>query len=153
MKKFMACLLYSGVMGSVLMGGLFYMNHLIEKAETTYNMFPLMIFSLIYPLIMGMLFGLPQMISRLKRRGVLHFDVIKFAAIGLPALYIFVIPIFYYFTKIGGCLPLSRTIMLSDSGGTVLLTIVGVVLGYVLFESIGRKPDQSGSHVTLEENG
>ncbi|WP_163527473.1 hypothetical protein [Halobacillus ihumii] len=152
MKKFLCCLLYSAVMVAVLLGGLFYMNHLIEKAETSYNMIPLMIFSLIYPLIMGMLFGLPQMISRLKRGGVLHFDVIKFAAIGLPALYIFVIPILYYFTKIGGHLPLSRTIMLSGSGGTVLLTIVGVVLGYVLFESIGRKSEQAGSHDTLEEN-
>lgn len=110
---------------------------LLEKGyeETFMNPIPFMIFSMLFPIFMGMLFRLPRVVRGIIEKRVLnwHFHWQKMITFGFPALYITIAPVLYY-TPIGDALPFAaRLAQLSDSH---LTTITGLIFGYVLLDSL-----------------
>lgn len=106
---------------------LFQYEHILqEQSKVTFDYFSSLLYSSLYPLLIGLLFALPKFIQALKGEGRWNFDWLKFTAIGLPALFgaaVFLI----YFSPIGKYLPP----MLIGIFGTKFSTICGIVFGYL----------------------
>ena len=135
------CLYYficTVVFGFVFCLGITYKVWLVEQAASTFDGMPALIFSSILPILMGLLLRLPKLILEIKDKKEGMFDWIIVVAIGIPSLYIVTLPILPY-TDFGGLLYfVNFTNYLLVSGDTTLMTIAGVVFGYVLLDSLKK---------------
>ncbi len=59
-----------------------------QEIKTTFNPYPLAIFSTLYPIFIGILIGMPKLLNELKKEGIWKWDWIKSIAIGLPTAYV-----------------------------------------------------------------
>jgi hypothetical protein len=87
MKRFFSYLLYTILMAYILLLGVKYETFLKKQASITFDGMPYFIFSIIFPVIMGLLFGLPQFIKEMKKDNSFTIDLVKLATICLPAMY------------------------------------------------------------------
>ncbi len=121
-------------MGFILYLGMGYQVRLREESATTYNLMPFILFATIFPIFIGFLLRLPKLIIEIKEKKQWSFDWIKVAAIGIPSLYLAMIPILaIYF---GMNLLFAKEFMLL--GDTTFTSIAGVVFGYVLLDSLKK---------------
>ncbi|QFT89599.1 hypothetical protein FIU87_13140 [Bacillus sp. THAF10] len=134
MKRFLFYFLSTIVIGFIFFLGYEYLGTVSEEAKRTYNMTPLVILSTIFPILMGMLLRLPKLIMEIKENKQWTFDWIKLTAIGIPALYIAVIPLVYITFEIN--MWLASEIMFTSN--TTLITMAGVVFGYLLLDSLKK---------------
>ncbi|MHA6261370.1 hypothetical protein ACXYMX_16020 [Sporosarcina sp. CAU 1771] len=94
------------------------------------------IFPFIFPIVVGALLRLPKLLVEIKQNKQWDFDWVKFIGIGLPSFCIILlcyspfIPISNRFT-----LFLPNLIFQGDS---TILTIAGVVFGYILLDSLKK---------------
>lgn len=117
--------------------GVNYQEELRISASRTYDPFPLMQFSQVYPLMVGAYMALPRFISRLRRKGGLSVDWLQILIIGIPTLLISASGIlFYYFPSYQLNSLIGRVYVKYGLLGTALM---GVVCGYTLLNSIARK--------------
>lgn len=138
MKRFLSYFLYSIVMISILVGFLKYQIHLNQQASMTFNSLPSMIYSITFPIVMGVLLGIPELINRVKNRTSSVFNWVMFLAVGIPTLYIVFVPLLY-FTKLGDYLPFASIFVQSDLIGASITTMGGVVFGYLLINCFKNK--------------
>ncbi|WP_243840690.1 hypothetical protein [Paenisporosarcina antarctica] len=112
-----------------------YNIRLVEEASQTYEMLPVLIFATIFPIVIGFILRLPKLIMEIKDKKEWTFNWIKVIAIGMPTLYILLLPILSY-TSFGMDLLFAKELLLI--GNTTLITIAGIVFGYVLLDSIKK---------------
>ncbi|MGP4108844.1 hypothetical protein [Virgibacillus sp. L01] len=93
---------------------------------------PVLLFATIYPIVIGLFLRLPKLIIEIKEKKQWTFDWVKVVAIGIPALYIASLPIL---STTGINFVFSIDLMLM---GTKLITIAGIVFGYVLLDSLKK---------------
>ena len=111
-----------------------YKVRLLEETRTTFNIIPFIIFDTIFPIFIGFFLRLPKLIIEIKEKKQWSFDWIKVAAIGIPTLYIAMIPILtIYF---GLDLLFARGFLMV--GDTTLTSTAGIVFGYVLLDSLKK---------------
>jgi len=132
-KRFLYNLGCTVVIGFLLYFGLMYKVDLKEEVDMTYNMKPLIIFSTIYPIIIGLLLRLPKLFLEIKERKHWTFNWTKVIPIGLPALYIALLPSLVFLTGIKFLF--AKELIFLDSS-SVITTTAGIVFGYVLLDSV-----------------
>ncbi|WP_053367968.1 hypothetical protein [Bacillus sp. FJAT-27245] len=137
MKKFLHYLGSTLFVCIILYMGMKYHFHLKKEAEATYQMLPLLFFAVVSPIVIGMVLRLPKLILEILERKRWTFDWAKIVAVGLPALYVAMLPYVYY-TQIGGHLPLAKEFAILEY--SAIPTAAGIIFGYVLLDSF-KKPD------------
>jgi hypothetical protein len=139
LKKFCWYLIYAVAFIIIL---LWLTNHAEELrivVSRTYKPTSLIIYTAIYPVIIGMLLSLPTLYSKMKKEGRITLEWIRLVAVGVPALILTLSQILYWFT------PFGRIIypMLPEWGlAKETVMVGGIFLGYTLLSSI-RKVDRT----------
>ncbi|KQL50229.1 hypothetical protein AN963_10285 [Brevibacillus choshinensis] len=132
-KRFIGYLSYIIIVAFILKTLMQYELVLVERTQATYDSFPSLLYSTIYPMFLGMLFALPSLVEQIKIEGRWTFDWVKGIALGLPAL--FGTTIFLtYFSPIGIYLPFKTLLMF----GTKFSTICGIAFGYLALSSFRK---------------
>lgn len=135
LKRFLYYFIWTIAIGFVLYVGMQLQLQVAERAQLTFNIFPLHLYIALFPVIIGLLVRTPKFILQLKERKSWTFDWILFAAVGLPALYL-VIMTFLPFSPLGRWLPIHMFLYIN---GSTVTTIAGLVLGYMMLDSFKIK--------------
>lgn len=125
------------VVGLLLYLGMEYQMKLRNEMAVTFNSEPVFIYSTIFPILIGMLFRLPKLILEIKDKKRWSFDWMKAVIIGLPSLYIGIVPILAFYFPGNMLFPQFELLL----GHTYFTSIAGIVFGYVLLDSL--KSDHS----------
>ncbi|WLR51722.1 hypothetical protein LC040_02110 [Bacillus tianshenii] len=135
MKRFLLYFSWTIVVGVVLYFGIRIQAELKEQFKTTFEIMPALIFSTVYPIIVGMLMGTMKLIQDIRAAKSWSIDWMKIVAIGLPSLYVTFIPLLYFTIPYSKYL-LFATEIINLGGGSLLSTISGIVFGYVFIDSL-----------------
>lgn len=132
MKRFLFLFFSTVVIGIIFYVGMDYQVSLREKSAINFNLKPFIIFASIFPVFIGMLLRLPKLIIEIKDKKRWSFDWIKIIAVGIPSLYIAMIPLLVI--AYGTNLLFSKAFMLL--GDFTFTSIAAVIFGYVLLDSL-----------------
>ncbi len=146
MKRFLSYLSWTLVIGIVLYYGMQLQEQIIEQSKMTFNPFPRQAYIALFPVGIGLLINAPKVLLHMKNKTDWTYDWIKFAAIGLPTLYL-VVMTFLPFSPIGaGRVTLPMHVFFSE---TTVTTIAGLVFGYIALASF-RFADTKVSQQNIE---
>lgn len=96
---------------------------------------PVVLFTTLFPIIIGLLLRLPKLIIEMKQNKLWTFDWIKFIAIGLPTLYI-ISMVILPFTPMGeGSIKVPEILWI---GSPTIQIIAGIVFGYTLLDCLKK---------------
>ena len=121
-------------MGFIFYLGMDYKVRLREESATTFNLMPYLIFITIFPVFIGFFLRFPKLIIEIKEKKQWSFDWIKVVAIGIPSLYIAMIPILSIYFGLN--LLFAKEFLLL--GDTTFTSTAGIVFGYVLLDSLKK---------------
>ncbi|WNS40809.1 hypothetical protein [Paenibacillus sp. MMS20-IR301] len=119
----------------VFIFGLKYQYHLQVEARKTYQLNSSYVFSVLFPILFGLLLGSLRFIELLRKAGKWKINWIKLCVFGLPSLYVSLFPLLYW-SGLSIDLPLGFLLITS---GTTAHTISGLMLGFLLFYVLERK--------------
>jgi len=129
-KRLIKLFVYVLVIGLVAGWGEYHLVSLRQEIKTTFNPYPLAVFSTLYPVFIGISIGIPKLLNELKKEGGWKWDWVKLIAIGLPTAYISCFLVSVY-TPLGTYLyPEVFDVLLSNS--RFMVTLSGVALGILL---------------------
>ncbi|EGQ27913.1 hypothetical protein ABZ756_02580 [Mammaliicoccus sciuri] len=131
MKRFFYYFAWSIGIGLMIYLGMKWEFQLKETASMNFNILPVVLFSAIFPIVLGMLFRLPQLFIKIKENKKWTFDWTKFLAVALPALLIVVLYILSYLAIV----PVVHFLLI---GGQTLVTVAGIIFGYTLLDSFKK---------------
>ncbi|UOQ92149.1 hypothetical protein MUO14_16855 [Halobacillus shinanisalinarum] len=100
-----------------------------------FELFPVIIFAAIFPVVIGLFLRLPKLIIEIKENKQWTFDWVRFIAIALPSLYIITMSILPYSSLGEGSISIPEVILI---GSPTVTTIAGIVFGYVLLDSFKK---------------
>ncbi|WP_186673008.1 hypothetical protein [Sporosarcina sp. BP05] len=133
MKRFMYYFVWVFFIGFICyLGSLYYMS-LKSIAQTTFDNKLFLIYSLVFPVIIGMLLKLPVLVKDIQQQKKWTFDWVKLLAIGAPTFFIVTSPIWIY-TSFGEHFSDYLRITIS----TPFATAAGIVLGYCLLDILKK---------------
>ena len=132
MKRFLFIFFSTVVIGFVFYIGLEYQVRLRERSAIVFDIKPFIIFASIFSIFMGMLLRLPKLILEIKDKRKWSIDWVKVMIIGVPSLYVAMIPLLII--SFGTNLLFSKSFLLL--GDTIFTSIAGVIFGYVLLDSL-----------------
>ena len=89
----------------------------------------------IFPMIIGILFSLPSFLSNFNKPGFWHMDGIKLFSVGIPTLYVAILPLLY-FSPIGKYFPAVGLITTPNSAPAI---ICGTIFGYLILSVFSKK--------------
>lgn len=135
MKRFLFIFFSTAVIGFVFYLGMDYQMRLREKSAIIFDIKPYITFASFFSIFIGMLLRLPKLILEIRDKQRWSFDWIKVIVIGIPSLYIAMIPLFAI--VYGMNLWFANVVMLL--GDITFTTIAGVIFGYVLLDSLKSK--------------
>ncbi|CAG9622307.1 hypothetical protein [Sutcliffiella rhizosphaerae] len=133
MRKFITYFFWTLFIGSVFYFGLMYQDHLINEARMNFNMLPAVIYATLFPILLGILLRLPKLLKEIKEQKEWSVNWIKLLTIGLPTLYIAIVPPLSFSTS-SFYLPFTMQIVHLD-----VTTVVGLIFGYVLLDSLKKE--------------
>ncbi|KAA0956374.1 hypothetical protein FQ085_12765 [Planococcus sp. ANT_H30] len=140
MKRFFYYFIWTLVIGFLIYLGLYFQEQLVTKSQTTFTLYPLRAYIILFPIIIGLLLRTPKFILEIKERQNHSFDWIKFIAVGLPVFVILVFSFMHYLPNSESWTPVfNMNINLILYSGTTLPTIAGLIFGYVLLDSFKNK--------------
>lgn len=131
MKRFLYYFVWTVVIGLIFYLAMKWRVHIVGLASLNFEFFPVVLFSTIFPIVMGLLLRLPQLIIEVKENRKWTFDWAKFTAIGLPTLLILVV----YGISYLGIMPVIDFILISEP---ILTTVAGIIFGYILLDSLKK---------------
>ncbi len=135
MKRFFRYVIWVIIISVLIYCGLRSEIYLKEQSEMSFDILPIMIFTYIFPIIVGMLLRLPQFLSENKGKKKWSFDWVKIIGIAIPVLYIALLPYLAY-TSFGDQLILVEQVLALGKATTSLTTIAGIVFGYIVLDSV-----------------
>lgn len=136
-KRFGYYLLYSLAFVFIMLVGTYFGLQLQETAKYSFRMMPIFIYSMIFPVVMGVFVGIPSLITNMQKPGAWIIDWVKLIAIGMPFLYIAMLPVIYY-SPVSFLVPKFMVAILSTYTPRV---ISGFMLGYLLISVWGKSPE------------
>lgn len=131
MKRFLFIFFSTVVIGVIFYFGMDYQMKLREKSAIVFDLKPYIIFASLFPVFIGMLLRTPKLIIEIKDKKKWAFDWIKVLTIGIPSLYIAMIPFLAIFE-----INLLFSISVMMLGDLTFTAIAGVIFGYVLLDSL-----------------
>ena len=133
LKRFVAYFLYALFIAYVFSWAEKYAMHLHRLAAATFNYYTSIGFSIFYPIIIGILIGLPKLLAQLRKEGFWKWDWVKFLAIGIPAFFLGIYPLLVYLPYLSPHLPSELPVFFLMTYKTqVLIPFSGIVFGYLL---------------------
>ena len=132
MKRFLFLFFSTVVIGTIFYLGMEYQVRLREQSAIKFDLKPYIIYASIFPVFIGMLLRLPKLIIEIKDKRKWSFDWVKVLTIGIPSLYIAMIPLLAIF--FGTNLLFSKMFMFL--GASTFTSMAGLVFGYVLLDSL-----------------
>lgn len=112
-----------------------YQVQLEEEAKMKFELFPVVRFATLFPIVIGLLLRLPKLIIEIYNKKKWTFDWVKFIVIGLPCLYVITMSILPYSPLGEGSIPIPDIIIM---GSPTVTTIAGIVFGFVLLDSLKK---------------
>jgi len=136
MKRFLYMFCWMLVIGFLFYCAIQWRMSLVILMKEELLFLPLMIFTVVFPIILGMLLRLPKLILEWKQYNKWSYDWMKFFVVALPNLFVLIIFVLSYFKVF--------TVMhVFIVGEYILPTVVGLVFGYVLLDCIkGSNSDE-----------
>jgi|SRR5699024_3730819 len=128
-KRFLYYFGWTIMIGFIIYWGMKYQSQLEETAKREFELFPVIIFAAIFPVVIGLLLRFPKLIIEIRENKQWTFDWVRFVAIALPSLFIITMSILPY------SYPITEIILI---GGPTITTIAGIVFGYVLLDSVKK---------------
>lgn len=144
MKKFISNIIYAALLVFLLYGGSQYYQVLRITAGRTFHPIPVVVFSSIFPIIIGIYLAIPSFFSKVRRQGMWEVDWSKLTILGTVSLLLAITPILYFLSPIGQNVPWLVVWLIDFSQG---YTIAGVVFGYMIL-SVPKKINKSEKHNT-----
>lgn len=133
MRNFLKYFFWTVVIGLICFIGLRYQLELREEGSRNYYIIPSVIYATLFPILFGMLLRLPRLIREIKEKKEWTLNWVKLLTVGLPTLYITLVPLLAL-TFLGKYLPFAMKIIQLD-----VLTISGLIFGYLLLDSIKKQ--------------
>jgi hypothetical protein len=136
MKRILTSLFWSFMILLLLYLGVVLQARFKEYQEMDFNPKPYIIFTVAYPILMGMVIRLPQLITGIMKKKRWCVDWIKLCVIGLPSLYIAISPLSFFIN-----IPIFNLNLVNNmfSAGITVMTVAGVISGYIILDSIKEK--------------
>lgn len=131
-KKFLGYLLYTVLIGLVLLKCSQYEQQLKHLVARTYRPLPYFAYISLSPVAIGFLMGLPKLAGNFFKEGTWRFDLIKFVAVGIPALFITTMPFVVFSGLINHQAFLKFYSILHQSFSIATQTVAGIAFGYLL---------------------
>ncbi|MGI8386840.1 hypothetical protein [Robertmurraya sp. P23] len=122
--------------------GLKFQASLYLNSQETYEVFPYYLSKSIFPLIIGVFLAAPHLYKTFTKTGKWKLDWVKLIVVGLPFIYLSIVPILYYSEVLDLNLPFSSYAMGGYFGGsasTSFETINGIIASYIVLTSINKK--------------
>jgi hypothetical protein len=122
--------------------GLKFQANLYLNSQETYEIFPYYLFKAIFPLIIGVFLASPHLYKTFIKTGKWKVDWVKLIVVGLPFIYLSIVPILYYSEVLTLNFPFSSYAMGGYFGGgasTSFETINGIIAGYIASTSMIKK--------------
>ncbi|ARK32650.1 hypothetical protein [Halalkalibacter krulwichiae] len=132
MKRFFHYFISTVLIGAIIYYGFLFHKHLEEQAAITYHVSTLVVYSILFPILLGMLLRLPRLIREIRQSKKWQLNWAKLVAVGLPSLYVTIAPVLY-FSAVGPYFPF--TVQLLQIGDRSML-VAGMVFGYVVMDSL-----------------
>lgn len=137
-KRFAFHFIYLTIIIFVVFQGLKYDNLLAQRAKETIDKdIYYWIYFTLFPIVVGSLLTVGRFVIRAKREGQWKVDWIKLTVIGIPMLYITLIPILSFTLFLGINLPFAEYLMTFGAGKITFIS--GTIVGYVLLDSIYKE--------------
>ncbi|SEQ87775.1 hypothetical protein SAMN05216232_3535 [Virgibacillus subterraneus] len=95
----------------------------------------LTIYSIVLPILIGMILRLPTLIKEIKEKKKWAIDWVKLCAIGIPTLYISQASFLYFYLP---SVTLPFSVMLVRNPDMPLTTISGMIFGYIVLDSLKK---------------
>ncbi|MEI3609144.1 hypothetical protein [Pseudogracilibacillus sp. SO10305] len=136
MKRFLYMFCWMLVIGFLFYYAIQWRMSLVILMKEEFLFLPLMIFTVVFPIILGMLLRLPKLILEWKQYNKWSYDWMKFFVVALPNLFVLILFVLSYFN-------LFTVMHVFIVGDYILPTVVGLVFGYVLLDCIkGSNSDE-----------
>lgn len=134
-KRIIAYLLYlSGLLLLIFWGGK-YLEELRILAGREFNPLPLILFSTVYSVFVGMYIALPKLVGTLMKNGKFRLDWLKVLIVGIPTLLITASGILYHYLSWDISF-LAQWVYMQYNAMSV--SFIGVVSGYTLLSSVTK---------------
>jgi len=135
MKRFMYYFVWVLFIGFICyLGSQYYLN-LKDLVQVTFHNTFFIIYSLVFPVMIGMLLKMPVLIKDIQQHRNWTFDWVKLLAVGAPAFFIVTYPIWTY-------TPFAEYLIFTDlfriATSTPFTTVAGIVLGYCLLDILKK---------------
>ncbi|WP_301107212.1 hypothetical protein [Sporosarcina sp.] len=135
MRRFFYYVGWTIVLGIIIFTGNQYQLSLKQDYMKNIDAMSFVLFSSIFPIVIGILLRLPNLINEMKENGQWTFDWAKFIGIGLPSLCVLSMYVLLFYVP-ESILPfISQEIFL---GNSTVQIIAGVVFGFVLLDSVKK---------------
>ena len=136
MKRFFYYFGWMLVVFLVFYGGRVLEIRINEASMRSFAVMPTVLFTVLFPIILGVVLRLPKFILEIKEDKRWTFDWVKLLAVGLPWLYIIVMSILPFTPMFRGEIRIPQFVMI---GGSTLYMLAGIILGYTLISSLKEK--------------
>lgn len=126
----------------IIFFGLKFQASLYINSKETYEVFPYYLFKAIFPLIIGVFLGAPHVYKTFTKTGKWKVVWVKLIVVGLPFIYLSIVPILFYSKILTLNLPFSFYAMGGYFGvgaSSSFETINGIIGGYIVSTSIMKK--------------
>ncbi|WP_430788009.1 hypothetical protein VBD025_17965 [Virgibacillus flavescens] len=131
MKNFSGYFFITLLITFILLGVYKLQSYIMQLSQEAFDVWPFLIYALLLNIGIGIIFGIPALIIRIKNGNIKRFNCAKFFGICTPALIIALQPLLSY-----GRIPVIRNIIPIEFWGTTLLEISAIIFGYVLVDCI-----------------
>lgn len=135
MKRFLYYFGWTIVLGMIIYLGATYQFWLKQEYMKSFGAGSYMLFSALFPIVIGLLLRLPKLINEMKENKQWTFDWATFSGIGLPALCVLSLYVIIYYLPENILQLVPQQIFL---GNPTIQTIAGVVFGFVLLDSVKK---------------
>ncbi|NPV91549.1 MAG: hypothetical protein HPY50_12335 [Firmicutes bacterium] len=133
MKRGILGLISLTAYGALLYLGSLYQEHLKHIASTTYDPYPSLLFTSLFPIVFGMLLALPHLYRTVRGEGRLGVDIYRLVLMGIPTLYVAAVPLLV-FSPVGRYLVTSYIFFRYN----LLTFAAGAAFGYILVTSFKK---------------
>lgn len=136
MRRFFYYFGWTTVIGIIIYSGAKYQFLLKQEYMKNFEVISFVLFSSIFPIVVGILLRLPKLIKEIKENREWTFDWSKFIGIGLPSFGVISMYVLI-FTPVGeSILPFVPEMIFV--GNSTIQTIAGVVFGFILLDSVKK---------------
>lgn len=136
MNRFLRFFLYSIAMIILIQNAYQYQLYIGRQSEINFEIIPFIVFSTVFPIIIGILFAIPGLIGRINEGNNSSYDWARFLGVCIPSLFIASLPIMYIWEI---TFQFANFILTAGLLATSFTSIFGVVFGYVLLECLKRE--------------